>query len=94
MAKWLKNVGLLKLTNKSTFTEFCGWRSKVEAAFSTCGISPQSVSPTDLCRIAFMFLSETFHRHLEQEGILGTKRWLQLLRHLEAREFDFTFRKL
>lgn len=47
-------------------------------------------------RLGYIFFSETFHQHLEEEGTLGETgmRWTKLIRHLENREFDFTYAKL
>lgn len=68
----------------------------MEGAFLTNSVAPDTVAPADLTRLAYMFLSETLHQHLEEEGILGDHglRWSRLIRHLETREFDFSFAKL
>ena len=96
IAKWLKTITLQKLGAKTNFANFCSWRKKVEGAFHTNLVVPDHVSPADLTRLGYIFFAENFHQHLEEEGTLGETgmRWKGLIRHLENREFDFTYAKL
>ena len=86
----------MKLGAKASFQAYSTWQRKVEGAFLTNNVIPDTVAPADLMRLGYMFFSETFYQHLEDEGTLGDHglRWPGLLRHLETREFEFTFAKL